>query len=239
MESKKAETPKTQNPKTGNRQLETGNSQPGTPKPRLSRFKTLIERLSFMGKKGPKNYFDRFISLSSVEGPKYDYKQGFLSLGEDRTLNPEHFKEKIIRSIAALANRGKKKKGFLFVGVSDDEDTAKRIMEMDGLKECPKVNGFHVVGIEREARVLGVDLDEYLLRIASIIRRSELPDSLKAQVVTGMQTINHEGLEILVIKVEGGNMPVWFEGAIYYRVGPSCQRAEPGEEINEIYRRFF
>lgn len=214
----------------------------GTPKdrPRLGRFKSLVERLSLSGKRGPRGYFERFIRLSSVEGPKYDYKQGLLTLGDEkRALSEERFREKVIKSIAAMANRGKNKKGFIFIGVSDDEKTTRRIMEIDQIPHAPKVNGFWVVGIEREAKALGVDLEEYILRIASIIRRSQLPDWLKARVVTGMQSINYEGMEVLVIRVEGGSMPVWYEGSLYYRVGPSCQKAEPGEEVNEIYRRFM
>ena len=215
---------------------------PATPKakPRLGRFKSLIERISLSGRRGPRGYFERFIRLSSVEGPKYDYKQGLLTLGDEkRVLSEVRFREKVIKSIAAMANRGKNKKGFIFIGVSDDEKTTQRIIEMDNISHAPKVNGFWVVGIEREAKALGVDLEEYILRIASIIRRSQLPDWLKARVVTGMQSINYEGMEVLVIKVEGGSMPVWFEGSIYYRVGPSCQKAEPGQEVNEIYRRFM
>jgi len=127
--------------------------------------------------------FKNFLMQSKVESAIYDYKQGLYTLDpKGRIFSETAFEKKIIKSIAAFANLGKGKKGFLFIGVTDTEEDTLRVETLDKLQDIPRYYGFGIVGLEREAIIRRVSLDDYITYITNRISASELPDDLKARV---------------------------------------------------------
>lgn len=75
--------------------------------------------------------FENYLRLSKTEAPSYDFKQGLISLNpQNRKFNQNSF-EKICQNFAAMANLGKGKKGYIFIGVSDNEEDTKKIEKLD------------------------------------------------------------------------------------------------------------
>ncbi len=91
--------------------------------------------------------FEGYLRRSKTEAANYDFKQGFYSL-DDRNRNyDERNLDKILQNIAAMANLGKGKKGYIFIGVSDKEPDTQRIEQLDKIT-APRFYSFGIVLIQ-------------------------------------------------------------------------------------------
>lgn len=181
--------------------------------------------------------FKAYLMKSKVESAVYDFKQGFYTLSpQGRKFDDKSF-TKILCNISALANLGKGKKGFLFIGVTDAESDTKRIEKIDNMKNIPRYHDFGIVGLEREAKIRGVTLDEYISFITSKISESNLPDDLKVRITKSITPITYSENTILMIEVLGGDSPVYFEDKMYQRDGAKCIEVT-GARQADIYKLF-
>ncbi|NJK53319.1 MAG: hypothetical protein HC936_11825, partial [Leptolyngbyaceae cyanobacterium SU_3_3] len=73
------------------------------------------------------------IRRSEIELPDYELKQGLLSLSDQRGLDPQLI-DKVIRTIAAIANNGTNRIGKVIIGVTDKDADADRIKNLDGVE---------------------------------------------------------------------------------------------------------
>lgn len=182
--------------------------------------------------------FLNYLRRSRVESPNYDFKQGLYTLASSNRQFDEKAFEKIIQNIAAMANLGKGKKGYIFIGVSDCEQDTKRIEQLDSVI-VPRVDPFGIVGLEREARLKGTTLDDYILSISRKIRDSELPESLKTRVNTSLTPITYEEYTVLILEVCAGTEPVWYKNKLFIRDGHEKKPQEvSGEQIAAVYSLF-
>jgi hypothetical protein len=146
---------------------------------------------------------ENYLRRSKTEAPNYDFKQGLV------TLNPNHRNfdnncfEKICQNIAAMANLGKGKKGYIFLGISDQEKDTLIIETLDKIS-APRFFPFGIVGLEREAKIQGITLDQYILNIKRKIRESKLPEWLKTIINTGLTPITYNDHTVLMIEIHAG-----------------------------------
>ena len=182
--------------------------------------------------------FQVFLMKSKVESAVYDFKQGLYTLNpKERTFKEKTFQDKILKNIAALANLGLNKKGFLFLGVTDNEKDTLQVEKLDNLINVPRYNGFGIVGLEREAKLKGVSLDDYISFITSKISTSDLPSELKSRISKAITPINYNGMTVLMIEVECGTEPVYFNDKMYERDGANCKEVI-GARQADIFKLF-
>ncbi|MBD2303993.1 hypothetical protein H6G17_00460 [Chroococcidiopsis sp. FACHB-1243] len=117
-----------------------------------------------------------------------------------------------------MANLGKEKKGYIFVGVSDKEQDTQRIEQLDKIT-APRFYSFGIVGLEREAHLKSTNIDDYILYISRKIRNSQLPEWLKTAVNTNLTPITYMEHTVLMIMVKAGNEPAWYGNKLYIRDG--------------------
>lgn len=182
--------------------------------------------------------FVNYLRRSRVESPNYDFKQGLYTLNENNRKFDEGAFEKILQNIAAMANLGKNKKGYIFIGVSDNEQDTQRIEKLDKMA-ASRIVPFGIVGLEREARLKGTTLDDYILSISRKIRNSELPEFLKTQINTNLTPITYEDRTVLMLEISAGTEPVWYKNKLYIRDGHEKKPQElSGEQINAVWKLF-
>lgn len=182
--------------------------------------------------------FVNYLRRSRVESPYYDFKQGLYTLSSSNRQFDEGAFEKILQNIAAMANLGKEKKGYIFIGVSDNEQDTQRIEQLDGIT-APRVDPFGIVGLEREALLRSTTLDDYILLISRKIRASELPESLKTRINTSLTPITYEERTVLMLEVSAGTNPEWYRNRLYIRDGHEKKPQEvSGEQIAAVYSLF-
>ncbi len=183
--------------------------------------------------------FQVYLMRSKVESAVYDYKQGLYDLNpKGRKLDDKVFENKIIHNISALANLGKNKKGHLFIGVTDNEADTIQVEKLDNIQSVPRYYGFGVVGLEREAKLKGVTLDEYISFITKKISDSKLPNDLKTRISKSITPITYHGMTILMIEVECGKEPIYYDDKMYQRDGANCVEVT-GAKQGDVYKLFI
>jgi len=181
--------------------------------------------------------FQAYLMKSKTEAAVYDFKQGFYTLNPSNREFDENSFNKILCNISALANLGKDKTGFLFIGVTDKEADTIQVEKLDGLVNVPRYHDFGVVGLDREAKIKGVNLDQYISYITSRISSSNLDSALKTRITKDITPITYHGHTVLMITVTSGSEPVYFDEKLYQRDGANCVEVV-GSKQKDIYKLF-
>lgn len=143
--------------------------------------------------------FKNSLSRSRIETAKYECKQGLLDLSQNRTLNNDLL-QRLVETICGIANSDPNTDGYIFLGVVDKKQDAERIEKLDGINSI-EINDRYVVGIDREAKVLNKKLEDYVEILINTIKKSDLTDTLKTQVLMKIDTINYKGYSVIRINV--------------------------------------
>lgn len=150
---------------------------------------------------GPSMIFDFENSMrrSRTESARYEYKQGILRLDADRPKDDSHI-QSTIETVCAVANVGPDADGFIYVGIADKSKDAERVRSLDGV-EPVRFDDLFVVGVEREAKLLKLSIENYVRIFVDTIRASALSEPLRTQVLNGLDVINYKGRSVVRIVV--------------------------------------
>ena len=181
--------------------------------------------------------FQAYLMKSKTEAAIYDFKQGFYTLNPTKREFDENSFYKILCNISALANLGKDRSGYLFIGVTDKEADTLQVEKIDKLSNLPRFNNFGVVGLEREAIIKGVSLDQYISHITSKINSSNLDSALKTRVTKNITPITYHNQTVLMIEVTTGSEPVYFDEKLFQRDGANCVEVV-GSKQKDIFKLF-
>ncbi|WP_413165656.1 helix-turn-helix domain-containing protein [Capilliphycus salinus ALCB114379] len=136
---------------------------------------------------------------SRIETTKYECKQGLLDLSQNRKLNNDLL-QKLVYTICGIANSNPETDGYIFLGVADKKPDAERIEKLDRIHPI-EINGRYIVGIDREALCLSKKLEDYVELLIKTIRKSDLTEPLKTQVLAKIDTINYKGHSVIRINI--------------------------------------
>lgn len=185
----------------------------------------------------------RFLDEVVTEEGKFDFKQGFLTLDPKRKFDKKSF-EKIMMNMCAMANHGKNIKGRILIGIADKTSDTRRIEELDNIN-ANEINGFGIVGIEREAKILKMSLEDYLKFINEKIDDSGLPDKLKLYLKSHMQYVKVYDKTLLILEAESINGISLYKNLktqkleLYIRKGPQKYKINQFNEDNSPSTEFL
>lgn len=179
---------------------------------------------------------DATIRRSEIELADYELKQGMLTLYGDRKVD-DSLISKVVTTICAIANNGSKRAGKLIIGVSDKDADAKRVFDLDGIKPR-RVGKRYVVGVAREANVMGISLEKYFGLWRDAIRTSALSSPLKEMVLSSIDFNSYYGLGVIIISIPEQKEVSMVSGAVYWRDGDTTKVVTDTKEILGIAKRF-
>ena len=179
--------------------------------------------------------FENAIRRSRIESSRYEFKQGFVRLDADRQRD-EGLLSRLVHTVCGIANLGPDADGHIFVGVADKRSDAERISQLDGVSPH-EIGGHFVVGIDREARLLGLSIDDYVQQIVAKFQKSDLTEPLKTQFLAGFDTINVHGMTVLRVVVPRQSALSFVGEQAYTRQGSSTV-ALSGQQIVAAAKRF-
>lgn len=185
----------------------------------------------------------RFLDEVVTEEGKFDFKQGFLTLDPKRKFDKKSF-EKIMMNMCAMANHGKNIKGRILIGIADKTSDTRRIEELDNIN-VNEINGFGIVGIEREAKILKMSLEDYLKFINEKIDDSGLPDKLKLHLKSHMQYVKVYDKTLLILEAESINGLSLYKNSktqkleLYIRKGPQKYKVNQFNDDNSPSTEFL
>ncbi|WP_313135071.1 DUF262 domain-containing protein [Anaerocolumna sp.] len=180
--------------------------------------------------------FENSILRSKIETPRYEFKQGFLRLSDDRKYD-KSLEDQITKTICAMANIGPDTESFIFIGVSDKEDDARRISELDNVEPI-RILKHHVVGIEREAKLLNISVEDYCRRIVSFIRSSPLMKELITSVLSNIDVIEYKNMTVIRIKVTPQKHISYYGDDVYIRQHNETKQMKTAKEIMAVASLF-
>jgi uncharacterized protein with ParB-like and HNH nuclease domain len=179
--------------------------------------------------------FENSLNRSRIETPRYEFKQGLLRLSQGREYD-DNLITVIIETICAIANLGSDSNGYLFIGVADSKKDADRIQKLDGITPVD-VNGLYVVGVEREALILKINIEEYVRRLVNGIRNSQLSDHLKTQVLASIDIPLYRGHSVIRITIPAQTKMSFVDTRAFVREGSSSVEVI-GPRLLAINERF-
>ncbi|WP_311881368.1 MULTISPECIES: DUF262 domain-containing protein [unclassified Pseudomonas] len=136
---------------------------------------------------------------SRIETSRYECKQGLINLSPKRYFD-EKLPPKIIETICGIANVGPDADGYIFIGVADKKADSEKIFTLDGVKAVV-VGARYVVGLEREMEIMNYNTEQYLEKFLGYIRKSELSEPLKSQVLSQIDFVEYKGLSVLRVRI--------------------------------------
>jgi len=175
------------------------------------------------------------IRRARTETARYEFKQGILRLDAKRQQDPA-FMQTLIETICGIANVGPDSDGFLYVGIADKPADAARVAQLDKMQP-EKFEHVEIVGIDREAKVLGIKLDAYVKLFENALSSAQLSEPLKTQVRAGLDVVTIKGLSILRIRIPKQSAPSFLADECFFRAGSSTIRAT-GPQIAAISKQF-
>jgi hypothetical protein len=179
--------------------------------------------------------FENSIRRSRTETPRYEFKQGLLRLDDLKTPDP-NIMQVIVETICAISNVGPEADGFVYIGIADktaDSDRAQLLYRIAPVK----FDHVSILGVEREAKQLGIQLDKYMRRIEDCIRQSKLSEPLKTQVLSALDVVAYKGMAVVRIRVPRQGQASFLGDDCFIRAGSSTQKAT-GPQIAAVINAF-
>lgn len=176
------------------------------------------------------------IRRSEIELSDYELKQGLLALDDKREVDKDLI-NKVVNTICAIANNGPNRMGKIIIGVTDKPAHTARVRALDGI-EPRKIGNRCVVGVEREAKALGITTEHYVGKWRDAIRSSGLSSPLKNAVLSHIDYNSFYGLGIIVITVPQQTELSYVGDDVYWRKGDSTELATGAKDIAALAKRF-
>ena len=209
----------------------------------INQIKGLIEGHFVPNDKNPRSFIgntipdvDISIRRSEIELGSYELKQGFLTLSTTRKIDENIF-EKIINTIAAIVNNGPDSSGKIIIGVADKESDAIKIENLDKVKPIKLGNRF-IVGVAREAKFLGMSMEDYVALLKTKIKSSNLTESISMNVLSSIDYNNYYGLGVIVIEILPQKEMAFVGDNVYWRNLDSTELTTDPRKIATIAKRF-
>jgi len=172
---------------------------------------------------------------SQIETPKFEFKQGLLRLDQSRERD-EGVVTKVLQTVCAIANISPTSNGAVFIGVADDEADSQRISDLDGVTPV-QVGNRWVVGISREAKILGLSPEQYYQLWREKIGTSQLSTQLKADILSNLDFCEFKGQQMIIITIPSQKEVSLLGDEIFVREGDKTVKAS-AEKILAISNRF-
>jgi Protein of unknown function DUF262/Putative DNA-binding domain len=176
------------------------------------------------------------IRRSEIELSDYELKQGLLTLSDPREIDPGVV-AKVVRTLCAMANNGPNRTGKVVIGVTDKGSDVGRVKALDGI-EAKKVGKRFVVGVVREAKVLGLSVEDYFAKWKNGIKNSGLSPALGSSVLSNIDYNSYYGLGVIVITVPPQKELSYVGEEVFLRVGDATEKATTAKQIAALAHRF-
>ncbi|WP_257136885.1 DUF262 domain-containing protein [Streptomyces sp. gb14] len=180
--------------------------------------------------------FENSLRRSRIETSRYEFKQGLLRLDDKRRWD-DSIVGRLAETICGIANVKPGVDGYLYLGVADSQRDADRIRQLDSIGPV-LVGSHHVVGIEREARIKKVSLDNYVQRFVNQIAQAGLSDPLATQILSNIDTIEYKGLSVIRIVIPGQSELSYCNDAVFIRRGSSTEQIEDFKQVVALGKQF-
>ena len=141
-----------------------------------------------------------------------------------------------MNTICAIANIGPERSGKIIIGVTDNNSDKDRIKSLDNI-EPKKVGRRYVVGVSREAKALGMSLEDYFSIWKKAIKQSDLSANLRDSILSNMDFNEFYGLGVIIITIPPQKELSYVGENVYWRNGDATELAKT-KDVARLARNF-
>jgi hypothetical protein len=182
--------------------------------------------------------FENILTQSHIEQASYDFKQGFLRLDKLKKFDDAAF-EKILKTLVGIANIRQGTKGYVIIGVADQEATAKRVQQVFNADSRP-FERYYITGIEHEAKEMGKTLDELFQLITDRIKKSKVDETLRGYIARNVKLIKYYDKSVIILESAAQDNPSNYDGTYYIRHGNQLDvEAVDPKSFPDFFRRYI
>ncbi|MFD0849860.1 DUF262 domain-containing protein [Sphingosinicella xenopeptidilytica] len=179
--------------------------------------------------------FENLLQQSYTEQAAYDFKQGFLTLENSPKFDEDSF-TKILKTCAGIANISPGHKGYILVGVAENEGTAERIKILFG--EQPRIySRFYIGGVEHEANFLKKSLDDLFIDVVNRVSNSDISEPLRSYITAHLKCVRYYDKTVFVFQICGQENPSLYGSQYFERCGPQLKEVAP-EDFANLFARY-
>jgi hypothetical protein len=180
--------------------------------------------------------FENALRRSRIETSAFECKQGLLRL-DGSNAGDMNVMDKIVATIYGIANIGPTSNGAVFIGVADKAADKERIEKFHHMTAVHVGERF-CVGVDREAKALGINLEEYHRRVVRHIATSKLSEPLKTSVLSSIDCIAYRGLSVICIWVGPQKTLSDVGDEVYVRRGSDTVKVEGLKQTKAVMASF-
>ena len=180
--------------------------------------------------------FETSLCRSLIETSLCEFKQGFLRLSPDR-LYDRDLESRILQTLCGMANIGSSKNGTLYIGIADKESDANKIARLDSVDPICYMEHY-VVGIQREAALMGISVENYCHNVEEFIDHSPLSRHLVVSVLSQMDVVDYRGFTVIRLIVPPQDEISYYGDDVYLRKHSMTIRLSNAREIVSVSRKF-
>lgn len=172
---------------------------------------------------------ENILNYSSVENTNYDFKVSFYDFNTGNF--NENVLNKSVKTLTAIANQGKGRKGFVIVGVADKEGDAKKVRELTK-KNNVLYKNFHITGIELDLQLNKKPLEGYFNFIVDKIKKQPIESSYLNYILENIRMFSYRNKPLLKLEIKGLDSPASYDEEYYERHGSNTQKLTAREAMN-------
>lgn len=172
---------------------------------------------------------ENILNYSSVENTNYDFKVSFYNLGTGNF--NENVLAKSIKTLTAIANRGKNSKGFVIVGIADNEKDAKKVREISKRNNA-RYKTFHITGIELDLQFNEKSLEDYFNFIVEKIKKQPIESNYLNYILENIRVFTYRNKTLIKLEIKGLNHPAAYNDHYYVRHGSNTKLLTSREAMN-------
>lgn len=180
---------------------------------------------------------DNLLTLARTEGNQYDFKQTCHDLGNGQF--SQDLVKKVVKTLIAGANKPNST-AYVILGVADNQESAKTHKRHYGSVYKVSTNGsYYITGVEGEVnKYHSGKYDTYQERIKAVIKKSEIDDAVRLQILQNMKQISYYDHEVIIFSLQSGKEPYSYEDQYYVRHGNSCKVVSGVKESKALEAQF-
>lgn len=178
---------------------------------------------------------ETLLKQSEIEQTCFDFKIGFYDFMK-KSFNQEAF-NKTIKTLTAMANRGKGKVGYVIVGIADKQESAKTLEKIDKKYKAISKEKHLITGVEFDVDCSSLSLDRYFQTIIQELDKQPIEEDYKAYIGSNIRFLKYGEKNVIVFKVEGLSSAAMYADEYYDRHGSNIDIVK-AKDIKALFDRF-
>ena len=179
---------------------------------------------------------ETILRQSQIEQTCFDFKIGFCNI-ETGVFQENTFK-KCIKTLTAMANKGRNSIGYIVAGVADKKEDADKLLNINSCYKSIIREKYYITGLNYDIDSIGISADKYFQKLIQILDKEPISDAYKSYIGNNIKFLQYGDKLVLIMKVMGLDEPAIYDNEYYQRMGANLDKFEM-KEMKSLFYRFL